>query len=92
MTFASPLRRFSATYKSDDPANSEWRLYEVRELEEERLLRTFIGRVTRTQASRPDVEGAIARWCKLFPQKLTAGGQVIPFDLDEVERITDRRT
>lgn len=91
MTFATQSRRFSTKFRHEDPINSEWRLYEIKVLDRERVVSRFTGRVTRTQAARPNVEGVIERWCKLFPDKLPKTGEVVSMDLDHVERISDRR-
>ena len=91
MTTTIPFRNFLAVYKGDDPANFEWRLYQIRELDGDRVLQTFVGRVTQTQAARSSVERVIERWCQLFPERLRLAGEAIAMDLDEVERIIDRR-
>lgn len=60
--------------------------YTVKEMESGRLLRTFIVRISQTQAARPDVKQQIARWCELFPEKLPGKGEAIPADLNYVEK------
>ena len=49
-----------------------------------RLVRTFTGKVPRSQASRKQVKQDIVRWCELHPKRLPENGGAVVLDLDYV--------
>jgi hypothetical protein len=75
--------RFSVEKVAADEPN--WRFYKIEERENDRLVRTFTGRITQTQATRPRAEEEIARWCDINSDKLPGDGGIVAIDLDNVQ-------
>jgi hypothetical protein len=68
----------------DDPSDPDFRHCRIKEFENERLTRTFTGKVRRSQVARPGAEKDTARWCELYPEKLPKDGGNVTMDLDYV--------
>jgi len=74
--------RFSVRKVREEPS---WRYFHIEESQHGQLVRWFIGRITRTQATGPQVESEIARWCQINSGKLPkAAGTTIDVDLSNV--------
>jgi hypothetical protein len=71
--------RFSVEKVAADEPN--WRFYKIEEREHDRLLRTFFGRITQTQAAKPRAEEEIARWCDINSDKLPGDSRMVAIDL-----------
>jgi hypothetical protein len=65
MTFFKPGLTFSVDFslKTDDPLDPDFRHCRIEEGDGERLVRTFTGKVPRSQAARKHAKQDIARWC-----------------------------
>jgi hypothetical protein len=75
------VSRFSVKLlKPDNP--SDFRICEIKERGTERLV--FTGRVLKSQATRPQVERDIARWCEPNPNKLPNDGGTVLIDLASI--------
>jgi hypothetical protein len=75
--------RFSVEKMAADEPN--WRFYKIEERGNDRLLRTFTGRVIQTQATRPRAEEEIARWCDINSDNLPDDGGIVAIDLNNVQ-------
>jgi len=88
MKLSGSDRRFLAKKRTDVPIDPVWAYYAVKEMESERLVRTFTAKITHTQATRPQVEDYfIPRWCESNPEKLPSDGGMVISDLDNVQKL-----
>jgi hypothetical protein len=87
MNLSGSDRRFSVEKRTDVRIDTAWQLYTVEERQADRLLRTFTGRITQTQAARPTVREDIARWCELYRDRLPCDGEMVVIDLDYVQKL-----
>jgi hypothetical protein len=86
MTFAKPALTFSVdlSLKADDPLDPDFRHCRIEERDGERLVRTFTGKVPRSQAARKHAKQDIVRWCELHPTRLPNDGGAVVLDLDYI--------
>jgi hypothetical protein len=86
MTFSKPGLKFSAkpAEQANDPSGSDFCSYRIEVRDAGRLTRTFTGKVTKTQATRPQAERDIERWCELYPYKLPRDGGTVEIDLSSI--------
>jgi len=56
----------------------------VEERDGERLVRTFTGKVPRSQSTRKRVRQDIARWCEIHLSRLPNDGGAVILDLDYI--------
>jgi hypothetical protein len=84
MTFSKPGLTFSVNFslKTDDPSDLAFRHCRIMERDSARLVRTFTGKIPRSQSTRKQVKSHIARWCELNPARLPMNGAAIVLDLD----------
>lgn len=77
--------KFSAKLlKENDPSGFDFCVYGIEERNSERLVRTFRGKVSKSQARRPEAERDIVRWCELNPNKLPEDGGTVTIDLASI--------
>jgi len=77
--------RFSVgLLNENDSSGFDLRIYEIEVRNADRLVRTFTGKVSKSQATRPEVERNIARWCELNAEKLPNDGGTITIDLASI--------
>jgi hypothetical protein len=79
MTFSNPRLKYTVTFPKDLIDNSEagFRSCRIEERNGKRQIRTFIGKVPRSQSTRLDVERDIERWCELNRRELPKAGGMI---------------
>ena len=84
MTFSKPGLTFSVDFslKTDDPLDPDFRHCQIEERDGE--LRTFTGKVPRSQAARKHAKQDIVRWCELNRRRLPTNGGTVVFDLDQI--------
>ena len=70
--------------KTDDQSDLYFRHCRIEETDGARLVRTFTGKVSRSQAARKQVKDRIVRWCELNPKRLPKNGGTVVLDLDYV--------
>jgi len=87
MTFSNPGLKYTAKFieEASGAAGSDMRSCQIEE-KDGKQMRTFTGKVTRSQSTRPDAERDIERWCEMNPSELPKGGGTIAktIDLNEV--------
>jgi hypothetical protein len=86
MTFSKPGLRFSVDFslKTDDPLDPDFRHCRIEERDGELLVRTFTGKVPRSQAARKHAKQDVVRWCELNPMRLPTDGRTVVLDLDQI--------
>ena len=84
MTHAKPRPTFKVNFsaKNDDPLDFAFRHCLIMERDGARLVRTFTGKVPRSQAARKHAKQDIVRWCELNPRRLPTNGGTVVLDLD----------
>ena len=65
-----PIFKVDFSEKNDDPLDFAFRHCRIEERDGERLVRTFTGKVPRSQSTRKRAKQDIARWCELHPTRL----------------------
>ena len=86
MTIAKPGLTFSIDFsmKTVDLSDPDFRHCEIEERDGERLVRTFTGKVPRSQATRKHAKQDIVRWCELNARRLPKNGGTVVLDLDHI--------
>ncbi len=86
MTHTQPRPIFKVNFseKSDDPLDFAFRHCRIMERDGERLVRTFTGKVPRSQSTRKRVRQDIARWCEIHLSRLPTDGGAVILDLDYI--------
>ncbi len=86
MTFSRPGLTLSVDFslKTDDTSDHDFRHCRIMERDGERLVRTFTGKVPRSQSTRKRVRQDIARWCEIHLRRLPENGGAVMLDLDYV--------
>ena len=86
MTLTKPRPIFVVDFseKKDDPSDPDLRDCQIEERDGERSVRTFIGKVPRSQAARKHAKQDIVRWCELNPRRLPKNGRTVVLDLDHI--------
>ena len=86
MTLTKPRPIFVVDFseKKDDPLDFAFRHCRIMERDRERLVRTFTGKVPRSQSTRKRVRQDIARWCEIHLRSLPEDGGAVILDLDYV--------
>jgi hypothetical protein len=86
MTHTQPRPIFKVDFseKKDDPLDFAFRHCRIIERDGERLVRTFTGKVPRSQSARKRVRQDIARWCEIHLRRLPENGGAVIVDLDYV--------
>lgn len=86
MTFSKPGLTFSVDFslKTDDLLDPDFRHCQIEERDGERLVRTFTGKVPRSQAARKHAKQDIVRWCELNPRRRPTNGGTVVLDLDQI--------
>ena len=88
MTFSKPGLKYSVelSEEMDERSDLAYRHCRIEEFSDERLMRTFTGKVLRTQATRQKVKEQIERWCELFPDKLPGESGTVIIDLSPISK------
>ncbi len=86
MTFSKLGLTFSVDFslKTDDPLDPDFRHCRIEERDGERLVRTFTGKMARSQAARKHAKQHIVRWRELNPRRLPMNGGTVVLDLDQI--------
>jgi hypothetical protein len=86
MTLTKPRPTFKVDFseKNDDPLDVAFRHCRIMERDGVRLVRTFSGKVPRSQSTRKRVRQDIARWCEIHLRGLPKDGGAVMLDLDYV--------
>jgi hypothetical protein len=88
MTLTKPRSTFKVDFseKKDDPLDFAFRHCRIMESDGARLVRTFTGKVPRSQSTRKRVRQDIARWCEihLIIRRLPEDGGAVIIDLDYI--------
>ena len=86
MTLTKPRAIFKVDFseKNDDPLDFAFRQCRIMERDAARLVRTFTGKVPRSQAARKHAKQDIVRWCELNPRRLPTTGGTVVLDLDQI--------
>ena len=79
-----PIFKVDFSEKKDDRSDPYFRHCQIEERNGERLVRTFTGKVPRSQSTRKRVRQDIARWCEIHLRRLPENGGAIMLDLDYV--------
>jgi hypothetical protein len=62
----------------------DYRLWDIEEQIDGKVVRTFVGEVSNSQSERPDGQAAIERWCELRSDKLPSNSGKVRINLNEV--------
>jgi hypothetical protein len=86
MTLTKPKAIFKVDFseKNDDPLDFAFRHCRIEERDGTRLVRTFIGKVPRSQSTRKRVRQDIACWCEIHLSRLPKDGGAVILDLDYI--------
>jgi hypothetical protein len=84
LTKLRPTFKVDFSEKRDDHLDFAFRHCRIMERDGERLVRTFTGKVPRSQSSRKRVRQDIARWCEIHLRRLPEDGGAIIVDLDYI--------
>ncbi len=86
MTLTKPRPTFKVDFseKNDDPLDFAFRHCRIMERDAARLVRTFTGKVPRSQSTRKRVRQDIARWCEIHLSRLPKDGGAVILDLDYI--------
>ena len=86
MTLTKPSATFRVDFseKKDDPLDFAFRHCRIVERDGVRLVRTFTGKVPRSQSTRKRVRQDIARWCEIHLWRLPEDGGAVILDLDYI--------
>jgi hypothetical protein len=86
MTFAKPGQKYLVDWsrKTDDHSDLAFRHCRIKKIDGARLIRTFTGKVPRSQSTRRKVKHYIVRWCELHPARLPKDGGTVVLDLNYV--------
>lgn len=79
-----PIFKINFSEKNDDLSDLEFRHCRIMERDGGRLVRTFTGKVPRSQSTRKQVRKDIVRWCELHPKRLPENRGAVVLDLDYV--------
>jgi hypothetical protein len=82
LTKPRPIFKVDFSEKKDDPLDFAFRHYRIMKSDGARLVRTFTGKVPRSQSTRKRVRQDIARWCEIHLRRLPEDGGAIIVDLD----------
>jgi hypothetical protein len=84
LTKPRPIFKVDFSEKKDDPLDFAFRHCRIMESDGARLVRTFTGKVPRSQSTRKRVRQDIARWCEIHLRRLPENGGAIIVDLDYI--------
>ena len=86
MRDTNPRPRFKVDFseRNDDPLDVAFRHCLITERDGTRLVRTFTGKVPRSQSTRKRVRRDIARWCEIHLRRLPEDGGTVILDLDYI--------
>ena len=86
MTLTKPRPAFTVDFskKNDDPLDFAFRHCRIEESAGARHVRTFTGKVPRSQSTRKRVRKDIARWCEIHLSRLPKDGGAVILDLDYI--------
>ena len=86
MTHTQPRLIFKVNFseKNDDALDFAFRHCLIMERDGARLVRTFTGKVPRSQSTRKRVRQDIARWCEIHLSRLPEDGGAVILDLDYI--------
>jgi hypothetical protein len=86
MTHAKPRPTFKVDFseRNDDHLDFAFRHCRIMERDGARLVRTFTGKVPRSQSTRKRVRQDIARWCEIHLRRLPEDGGAVIVDLDYI--------
>ena len=79
-----PTFKVDFSEKKDDPLDFAFRHCRIMESDGARLVRTFTGKVPRSQSTRKRVRQDIARWCEIHLRRLPKDGGAVILDLDYI--------
>jgi len=74
LTKLRPTFNANFSTKKDEPPDLTFRHCRIEEREGEHVVRSFTGKVPRSQAARKQVKPDIALWCELHPKRLPKNG------------------
>jgi hypothetical protein len=84
--------KYNAEKKLTDAIDPQRVFYDVEERDSgEAPKKVGTAELPPTQANRENAKQLIERWCALYPKKLPLDGGTFKPDLNEVERLTDKR-
>jgi hypothetical protein len=84
LTKPRPIFKVDFSEKNDDPLDFTFRHCRIMERDAARLVRTFTGKVPRSQSTRKRVRQDIARWCEIHLSRLPNDGGAVILDLDYI--------
>ena len=84
LTKPRPIFKVDFSEKKDDSLELAFRHCRIMERDGARLVRTFTGKVPRSQVARKQVMQDIVRWCELHPKRLPENGGSVVLDLDYI--------
>ena len=86
MALTKPRLIFKVNFseKNDDALDFAFRHCLIMERDGARLVRTFTGKVPRSQSTRKRVRQSIARWCEIHLRRLPEDGGAVILDLDYI--------
>jgi len=90
---SNPRLKYTATFPKVliDDSDTGFRSSRIEEKDGKRLIRTFIGKVPRSQSTRPDVERTIERWWELNRRAVPEAGGMIAKTISLNQVRTDSR-
>jgi hypothetical protein len=86
MTFSTPAVKFLVDFslKTDDRSDLYFRHCRIEEIDGVRLVRTFTGKVPRSQVAREHAKQDVVRWCEIHLSRLPKDGGAVILDLDYI--------